>query len=287
MQLGRISDQNLARTATFDEEVGEWMLPLSNLAMDERYKGAPARCDATDLAKSRFRLTLKAGRLVSLIGVLFHTMSLAARYRLTIVGKDLDWENPAYVGEWLPVYARRFRSSTLKWEVTNWWGGQGDQEEIDLYPRHLWIVPPPFIAGGFQIEFDDTFNEDGVIDIGGLWLAQSFSPAINFDRGRDLAIVARDLLDEGPSGRIFAESRTPRRELSVPWSNLKTAEAYRFVDMAMRVSVSRPVIFVPDLDDPVSMIREAYPALMQRPPGPRLTRERLNSVAATFREILA
>ncbi|MCX7586535.1 hypothetical protein [Phenylobacterium sp. 58.2.17] len=285
MQLGRLSDKNLARTAAFGG--GEWMLPLANLVKEERYIGAPARCDATAPAKSQFTVTLSAPRMLNLIALLFHTLSAAAQFRMTFAGPDLDFEAPVFTTDWRRVYQRMFPSSFLPWETNNWWLGTIDEEEIDLFRRHLWIAPPPVIVGAIRFEFDDQQNPDEVIDIGGLWLAQTFSPELNFDRGRELSILPRDLQDEAPSGRIFIERRTPRRQLSVPWSNLSDEEAYRFFDLGMRVTTARPVIFVPNLDDPVSVVREAFPALMHLPPGPRFVRDRMNTVAATFKEILA
>lgn len=285
MQLGRLSDKNLARTATFAG--GEWMLPLANLATDERFIGAPARCDATDPGKSQFEVTLPAPRMLSLMGLLFHTLSSAATVRMTFAGPDLDFDTPVFATDWTRVYQRMFPSAFLPWETNNWWLGTIDQEEIDLFRRHLWVAPPPVIIGAIRYEFDDQTNPDGVIDLGGLWLAQTFSPVMNFDRGRDLAILPRDLQDEAPSGRIFVEARTPRRQLTTTWSSLTDQEAYRFFDLGMRVTTARPVIFVPNLDDPVSVVREAFPALMHVPPGPRFIRDRMNTVTATFKEILA
>ena len=117
--------------------------------------------------------------------------------------------------------------------------------------------------------------------------APGFSPLINFDRGRDLSVQARDLVDEGPSGRLFGEARTPRRVMTANYSNLEDAEAQRFVDAAMRAGTTRTVVFLPNTDDPAGLMREAFPAVFSALPGARFGYPGLNASALVIKEILA
>ncbi|MFN3513465.1 MAG: hypothetical protein ACK41C_10490 [Phenylobacterium sp.] len=287
--VGRFSDINLTRTAIFREE-GDWApeLPLDNLKTDDRYVAAPARCLAVDDPDaSRLALDLPTARVTSLIAVLFHTLSIDARYRLTIAGIERDLDDPVFQTDWTPVYGRMNPSRMLPWETTNWWSGQISLEEIDLLPRHLWIPYPAQLTGAMRLEFNDEFNEHGFFDLGGLWIASGFSPAINFDRGHSLGLQARDLVDEAPSGRIIGERRRARRSLTVPYSSLTTDEAHRFFDAGVRVGVTRPVIFVPNLDHQPSLIRQAFPATFERLPDARFTYERAHQVVAVLKETLA
>lgn len=286
MALGKFCDINLARLAALTG--GTWALPLTNLQKEEQYVSAPARCDdAADLAKSQFTATLAQPRGVSLVAVLFHTLSIAAMYRLTIAGIDGDLGAPAYVTDWVSVYGAFYPEGTLEWEDENWWTGQISEEEIDLYPRHLWITFPTVLASKVKIEFSDQEHPDGEFDVGGLWIASGFSPEINYERGHELGLNSRDLVDEGPSGRRFAERRLGVRQVTVNWAGLKSQEAQRFFDAGARVGTSQTVIFIPNVDDEPSRIREAFPATFERPPAPRFTYQRANTVAAIFKEIIA
>lgn len=290
MAQGVIADQNLALTAAMSGGAWAAALPVTNLNKPG-YLASPARCvDVANLASSQFTITLPAAKSVNLIGVLFHTFSSNASYRITVAGLDGNLAAPVYQSAWTPVVGRLWSSSVLSWEASNWWTGQPNEDERSLYPYHLWIrvpIEPGPLTRVIRIEIDDHANEAGYFDIGGVWVAQTWSPIMNFDRGRDLDSEARSLLDEAPSGRQFGEERAPRRVLSVTWSFLQEAEAYRLHDAGRRAGTTREVLFVPDLDNTVGMIREAWPATFLPPPKTKFVHDGLHTVAATFKEVIA
>lgn len=288
MAKGKLYDTNLALTATLSGGTWSAALPLSNLKKEERYIAAPARCeDATDLAKSRFDVTLENPRVVDLVALLFHTISLSANYRITLAGLGETLDEAANVSEWSSVYGRLYDSASLPWEAANWWTGQVTQEEVDLVPRHLWISIEETLVSAIRIEIDDQTHPDGEFDIGGLLIGAGFAAEINYERGRDLTLISRDLHDETPSGRVITEPRSGRRQLAVNYAMLDTVEAYRWFDAALRARTGGVVFFIPDVDDEPSRIREAFPATFERPPGLKLIYATQNTTAATFKEILA
>jgi hypothetical protein len=289
MALGKFSDRNHALVATLSGGSWSGSLPLTNLQDDVRYVAAPARqLTPAVLANAQFDATLDSARAVSLVAVLFHTLSLGAKYRLTIAGPGGSLASPVYQSAWTDVFPRVFDISELAWEDDNYWTGQIDTADLDLYPRHLWIaLSADVIAIAVRLEFDDALNGAGYFDLGGLWIASGWSPAFNFERGRQLSIDPRDQLDEAPSGRIFSEERTPRRTMSASWSLLSDAEALKLFDAGARARTTRPVIFAPDVDDASSLLREAFPATFGPPPAPTFKYDGLNAVSATFREIIA
>ncbi|MFN3858429.1 MAG: hypothetical protein ACK4RV_11845 [Caulobacter sp.] len=289
MALGRFADINLARTAALSG--GSWSpdWPLANVQDGRRYVGAPARQETPgDLAASQFDAVLLAARAVNLVAVLFHTMSLAARYRLTLASPGATLEAPTYDSGWKDVFPAVFDQAELDYEDSNWWAGQLAAEDLDLYPRHLWIsLPQTLIAEQIRLEFDDADNAAGHFDIGGLWIARTWSPAFNFNRGRQPSAETRDQKEESPSGREFGDERTPRRIMTVSWSRLTDDEALRQLDAFARARTTRTVLFLPDSDNPKSLLREAYPATFQASPSPTFTYDGLNSAQAVFREIIA
>lgn len=289
MALGKFTDTNLAADAAISG--GAWSLaPLSlaNLLTDERFVAAPARCpNCASLANSQFDVALANPATVNFVGFLFHTMSLAARFRVTGKPPGGSWGAPAFVTEWMDVYGRLYDSADLPWEAENWWLGQVLSSEIDLFGRHRFHSFDDQLVEALRFEFDDVTNAAGLIDIGGVWIASAFSPAANFERGRDLGFETRSPQDEGPSGRLFTEERPSRRVLNVTWAMLLTAEARRMFDAGARAGIGKTAIFVPDSDDEAALIREAFPAVFKAPPAPRFNYPTQNPVAATFREILA
>ncbi|PZR32298.1 hypothetical protein [Caulobacter segnis] len=288
MALGALADINLVDEAVLSG--GTWAagLPLANLKAAD-YVARPARCeDPSNLAKSQFQAQLEWPQSVSLVGVVFHTLSRSAAYRLTIAGPDLDLGAPVYQSEWTPVIPRLWQSRDLPWGSPNWWTGQPLARDLDLYPRNLWIaLPAPVLCGVLRLEIDDRENLAGYFDLGGLWIVDPWRPTLNFERGRDLSIEIRSLVDEAPSGRIYGETRRSRRQLAVTWAMLTANEANRLYDAGMRAGTTKPVLFVPDQDDGASLLRECWPATFGAPPAPKFGWEGLHTVSATFREIIA
>lgn len=286
--LGKFADTNLARTAVLSGGTWSTDLPLANMQTEDAFVAFPARqLQIDDPAASQFTITLATPRTVNLVALLFHTLSLSARYRLTVRGPGGTWEAPSLQTAWTDVYGRLWDSEVLDWEAPNWWTGQLTEDEIDLYRRHLWITPAQVLAAELRIELEDPTNPAGFFDIGGLFVASTWSPAFNFSRGRSVGLTARDQIDEGPSGRRFGEPRTPVRQVSVEWSNLSTPEAYRWLDASARARTTGVVIFMPDSDHEPTRVREAFPANFERPPAARFTYEHAHQVAAVFKEILA
>lgn len=290
MDNGRIADRNLALTAALTGGVWAAALPLTNLKSDRRFLSAPARqTTPADLSASRFDVALSLARSIDLVALLFHTFSLTAKYRLTIAGPGGSFAAPAYRSGWRAVYERVFDSLNLDWSDPNWWTGQAsDEEDIALYARHLWItLPTPILAGAVRVEIDDAQNPAGFFDVGGLWIALTWAPRINFERGRRPEIQPRDQSEEAPAGRLFPDERTPRRRHVLSWKRLSDAEAQRLFDAGARARTSRTVLVLPDTSDPGVMIREAFPAVFDPPPTPTYRVSGLNEVEAGFKEIIA
>lgn len=287
MGLGRFSDENLALTAALSG--GEWSeaLPLDNLQNDVRFVSEPARqLFPTDEAKSRLEAVLARPRTINLVAVLFHTLGVNAEYRLTIKAPEGSFAAPALVTDWTPVHGRMFPSVNLAWDEPNWWTGEARPEDLLLYPQHLWIsLRPGVLAEAIRLELRDP--DADFYDLGGLWIANAWSPTFNFEHGREAGLDARGISDEAPSGRFVHEQRADRRRISVTWAMLDADEATRLFDAGKRASTRRPVLFLPDVDDPVIMIREAFPANFEKPPAPRRGRRFQSQVQATFKEIIA
>lgn len=287
MAIGKFSDENLALSAVLAG--GDWSaeLPLANLKEETRFVSKPARqLYPADTTRSVLTATLERPRTINMIAVLFHTLGLDAEYRLTVAGPGGGFGAPVHLINWTPVHGRLFPTVNLAWEEPTAWSGRPRLEDLALYPRHLWItLPPGLTASAIRLELRDT--QAAFYDIGGLWICGAWAPRFNFDHGRELGLDIRSLSDEAPSGRVVHEARAHRRRLTVNWSMLSADEAMRLFDAGARCGVRKPVILVPDMDDATALMREAFPATFEKPPAPRRGRPYQNTVAATFKEIIA
>lgn len=292
MALGVLTDDNLATRGTISGPAGGVAVgfPLANLLKEERYIRDPARfLNAGDLGLTKFTVLLEEPAVLGVMGLLFHTMSLSARYRVTGTSlADAGFAAPTLDTGWRYVFPSIYDPVQLSGGAENWLTGTVTQAEVNLLGRHVAAALPQALVQRIRVELDNQEHPLGWFDIGGLILAEGFTPAINFERGRDLTVIPRDVRDEAPSGRVFPDPRTPRRALTVNYVALTDAEARRFVDSAMRSTSIRTVLFVPDLDDPAGTMREAFPATYGgKLPGARTGWPGLGSTTLNLEEVLA
>lgn len=290
MQLGRFSDFNLATLATASGGTWSTAFPLANLLTEEKYVAAPARClMPASLAASQFQLIWTEPQIISLVSLFFHTLSLGSKYRLTATTlDDAAFAAPLVQTGWEWVYPSLYDPEDLDGLAENAISGTLLASEIALVKQHLFAPIDEVLAQRLRVELDDQANPAGFVDIGGVHVAAGFSPAINFERARDLRVKARDLVDEAPSGRRFAERRDPMRIYTTRYAQLSDPEARRFVDAALRVRTTGTVLFTPDVDDPASLMREAFPANFDADlPGASLSWPGQGGVTLVLKEILA
>lgn len=267
MASGLISDFNSASaSAGASVAGGRWSppLPASNL-LTQRYLAQPARqLEPTAPDAAQFIVTLPAPLYAVVFGLLFHTLTGAATRRVTCFGPG---GGVVYVADWAPVIVDAPFSP-------------------DPYAHHAWIqLAPTAPVSAVRVELLDPGQ--AWYDVGGLWIGEGWSPRLNFDYGRELGVVSRDQVDETPSGRLIADRRTPRRELTVSWTRLSEIEAYRLYDGGVRARATGGVVLQPDPGDRASMTREAWPAVYSTAPKVRLGYDGQHTVTATLREIIA
>jgi hypothetical protein len=286
---GRISDVNLLRAAGLSGGTWDPALPLSNLA-DRTFLARPTRClTPNNLSNSQFNVALPKQSAISVVTLLFHTLSTQARWRLSFAPIGGNLANPSFTTGWMPVWQRWASSLSVAWEESDFWTGAPSGEALNLYPSHaVWVNPtgvPIPIAAQLKIEIDDATS--AFFDIGAAWVGASFSPIFNFERGRQLSLEARDLIDEAASGRFFAEERVPRRSLALQWSGLSDGEARRLFDVGARQRGDNVMLFVPDADDAASMARECWPSVFAERPAPVFNLNGTNEVRAVLKEVIA
>jgi len=296
MALGKLATRNLLPFLTLGGTAGSVALPRANLmanalAISPRHLTLPMRqTDIVTLSQNVLEITFDRPRAIDLVGMLFHTMDLTAKCRLTVAGAGGTLAAPVYQSAWTKVHPRRTPSLLIPWEEPNFWTGQAQVADLDVFRRHCLIgLDPKLVASAIRIELDNRDNDAGFYDLGNLWISSSFTPAGNFDRGRRLGLKARDKVQEGPSGRRFAERRQPVREIAFTWSSLTEAEAWQVYDDCARVGTTGMVIFVPDVANVAGTAREAFPGTFIEGSlaEPVFTFEKQHTVSVAIREIIA
>lgn len=287
--LGRLCDSNLLTAGALSGGVWSGALPLANLA-DTSLVARPARCATpANLADSQFDVTLTRDQAINVVALLAHNMDASAQMRISFAPLSGSLAAPTYRTDWISVWQRWQSSMAMAWEDANWWTGQGSAADMALFPKHAVWVPPlgtnvP-LSGRVRVELNAPTAV--FIDVGAAWIGTGFSPASNFERGRTLGLDNRDLVDEGPSGRLFAQGRTPRRTLALQWQGLSDGDARRLYDAGARPRGPAWLLFIPDAGDGAALARECWPAAWADPPTAVFNFNGTNDVRATLKEVIS
>lgn len=282
MAKGLLTDINLADAAELSG--GTWALPLSNLK-DRRMVARPARSNpGLSPADTQFTATLSDTRRINFISLLFHTMSRNAEIRLRLKNAA---DEIIHDGGWEPVHTRVYPTRTLEWEMPNFWDGRPLEQNLRLYPNSFYhVLTPSKSTKSVEIEISDPTHPDGFFDIGYLFIAGSWSPKFNYSFGREIRLSARDRVETALSGHEVSEYRRPQRHMSLQYGDLDKTETMNILDMRMRSGTSRPIIFIPDIDDKTHLIREAFLATFETLDAHRFNFETKHSTTLSLKEIM-
>jgi hypothetical protein len=243
-----IYHSNKIDTAAFSG--GSWQanLPLSNLYSPSTTKRA--RSTNAQLTSTQFRMALTKAVILQGLQIIATNLSVAALYRITWytdstfsvivdqtpwinIGESINWTN---VGDW------------LDWLDPNFWlGSQAtvdpDQQGIDI--RHRFS--PSQSMRYVKIEFDDTTNAAGYVEVGHVYLGEAYVPSINVAPDPTFQRVALTTMAEAVGGSRYFNRRGSRKRLLVSWQLLPREEVWGEVDEIIRIhDLDRPVYV--DLD---------------------------------------
>ncbi len=241
---------NQAATATLSG--GSWLsgAPLTNLQVDPPQLSLRARSTNLLLASTKLAIDLGATNLpVRMIGVARHNMTQAALVRIT-AGTTPGGTDVANTG-WVLVWPAVYLPEDLEWEDDKWWTGQLSASEIAGYPNAAMAdLQANFTARYWTIEFDDTGNADGYIELAHLRMGTLWSPTYNYARGADFGWEDRTVADRSLGGVIYRETRPPARVLRLTLKNATRVEAFGvLLDAQRRLGTHTPFWVVPSPDD--------------------------------------
>ena len=240
---------NRIDTAVFSG--GSWTtsLPLSNLYSPSTTKRA--RSTNAVLTSTQFRVELADTVTVQGIQVISTNLSSSAQYKITwytnatfttvdsttgwisVGGSSIDWTDTA---EW------------LEWEDPDFWGGTADildpdNQGIDI--RHNFASPEALHF--VKIELDDQANADGFIEVGYLFIGESFVPTYNVAPDPIFNRVSLTTMQQAVGGSQYFNRRGSRKRLQVNWPVLPKEEIFGELEQIIRIhDIDRPVYV--DLD---------------------------------------
>jgi len=260
---------------------GAWQpnLPLANLYVPTTTRRA--RSVDTQLVSTQFKLTMAeplTSRGIQIVGT---NLSSAAQYRLSwyadqaftllngttgfiAVGSSIDWTNTLEWFDWLSI---------------NFWLGAEPFFDPDNLGRDIkYTFPIPTSLQFLKIEFDDTTNADGYVEVGYLFVGKSFIPSINVAPDPTFSRISLTSMQQTIGGSQYFNRRASRRHMTVSWPILPREEVLGDIDQIIEIhDIDRPVFVDLDPDNQDSGLKTSFLARLQQLPEAKLLEAYLES----------
>ncbi len=238
---------NRADTATLSGGSWQASLPLTNLQQTRLSKAA--RSTNLLAASTKFDIDLGATTVVlRMIGVMGHNLTQDATYRLT--GGDSPGATQ-YDSGWQAVWPAVYGLWDREFEDPDWYSGKISAAEASAYPiKALLDLGLNYTYRYWRVEFLDTGNAAGYIELARFWFGPAWQPTINYDWGSALGWQSRDRAIEVRSGARIIERMKARRAWRLSLHELSDQEAFgRALAMNLMIGTEGEIVVIPDPAD--------------------------------------
>jgi hypothetical protein len=238
---------------------GSWLaaLPLTNLK--DRKIGKVARSTDATTAFTQFDIDFGGTRLMRVIGLIGHNLTTAGKYKITL-SSAADFSVVVYTSGWVDVWPIVYPSGTLPWGAPNWWSGTYSAEEIAAYTGTIaHILTASTNARYVRIEFDDTANADGYVQLGRVFAGDGWQPVRNMVYGASLGWIDRTEVQEALSGHESFNARRSPRIARFGLEAMAESEAMALgFELQRAMGVNKELMFVWDPADTTHALRRQF-----------------------------
>lgn len=232
---------------------GSWLpaLPLNNIK--SRFKSQVAR--STNLAEASLVINADLGknRYITSLALVGHNMSTTATARIRF-WSDAEMTACVYDSGYVEVWPRWYDTLQLRWGDDNFWSGRISKSQLkSLSPIFLHVplnssfsaTAQSVRAVSFDIKNDD--NTDGFVQIGRLYIAEDWTPALNMSYGATIAWNDPSIVDTSLDGTEYYEERPKFRTITFTLDNMKYNEGInKALLMTLERGVTKDFLFVFD-----------------------------------------
>lgn len=244
---------------------GSWLagLPLANL--QNPLLGYVARSTNVTLASTKFNADLAAARIVRMVAIPKHTLSLDAKIRIIGSSAASGAGTVAHDSGWLDVWARINPMGSIPWGTAGLWSGQLDTEQAAGYNvGFVHVIPAGAIARHWYIQIDDTTNAAGYIDLARLIIADGYSPSLNVAWGARLGWETNTTRETSVGDVDYYDARANRRRATLAFNELPNDEALAGpFEIVRQLGRHKQLFFVFDPDDVEHMHRRSFLATIE------------------------
>jgi hypothetical protein len=251
-----IGYQNRIDAVTF-AAYGSWStsLPLNNIKTRQLSKKARSTDDAN--ASTKFRFSTEIERIVSTLGIIAHNLSVSATWRYRVYS-DSGYATLVYDSGTLDVWPSSPYGS-YEWEDAHFWDLTPTDEEIAYYTKNLiYVIPSIVSAQYYQIEFFDSSNSDGYVELGRIFIGSTYQPVLNMNLGASIGYESATVVDTAMSGAEFFDRRDSFRIAQFTLDHLTYAESILNNDIMKISGTDLEVLYIWDSADALNLQRRSF-----------------------------
>jgi hypothetical protein len=251
-----IGYQNRIDAATFTA-YGSWStsLPLTNIKTRQLSKKARSTNSVNSSTKLRF--ALDAERIIGSVAIVNHNMQKDATWRYRVYS-DSGYSTLVYDSGTLNVWPL-MPFGSYEWEDSRFWDLQLSAEEIALFTKTLTFVPSTVASAQYyQIEFFDSTNTDGYVELGRIFVGAIYQPELNMNLGASIGDETNTIVDVALSGAEFFDRRTSSRVAQFTLDHLAYNESIINGDIMKISGTDAEVLYIYDDNTALDLHRRAF-----------------------------
>jgi hypothetical protein len=251
-----IGYQNRIDAATF-AAYGSWSttLPLTNIKT--RSLSRKARSTNAANSSTKLRFSLDSARVIGSVAIVNHNMQKDATWRYRVYS-DSGYSTLVYDSGTINVWPLMPYGS-YEWEDENFWDLQLSDEEIALFTKTLTYVPNTIASAQYyQIEFFDSTNTDGYVELGRIFVGAIYQPTLNMNLGASIGDETNTVVDVALSGAEFFDRRTSYRVAQFTLDHLTYNESIINGDIIKISGVDAEVVYIYDDNTALDLHRRAF-----------------------------
>lgn len=246
---------------------GSWDATLTLANLQDRQLQLTARSTNDDLTSTIINADLGSDNpIIQSMVIVNHNLSINTSLFRIRLSDDVTFATSDYDSGWLDVYESLFTTNNLDWEDSNFWFGKILLDDLQGYSLNIiHLMPETYSNRYVRIEFDDTANTDGYIDLGRLMLAPIQALDINMEYGANIGWIDNSLVSESIGGAEYFDDRSKKRELKFTVGAMGKEESMqRMFELQRRKGTTGEIFVIPDSDDAENMFRESFLGRMTR-----------------------
>jgi hypothetical protein len=251
-----IGYQNRIDAATF-AAYGSWSTTLPLINIKTRSLSRKARSTNTANSSTKLRFSLDSERIIGSVAIVNHNMQKDATWRYRVYS-DSGYSTLVYDSGTINVWPL-MPFGSYEWEDSRFWDLQLSAEEIALFTKTLTYVPDTVASAQYyQIEFFDSTNTDGYVELGRIFVGAIYQPEINMSLGASIGDETNTIVDMALSGAEFFDRRTSYRVAKFTLDHLAYNESIINGDIMKISGVDAEVLYIYDDNTALDLHRRAF-----------------------------